>query len=105
MPRRSKKSATVQNDGLPPLPLDEDHWQAIVDALQLSPRQAEIAALMARGARLKEIASMLGIGVPTVRTQQERIYAKTGAKGRGELLLRILDVSHRVGCCGCHHKC
>jgi DNA-binding CsgD family transcriptional regulator len=89
---------------LPSLPLAADHWQAIADALQLSPRQAEIAQLMARGARLKEIASILAIGVPTVRTQQERIYAKIGARGRGDLLLLILDLSHRVGRCGCHQK-
>ena len=81
MIRHAAKPATVSNGKLTPLPLAADHWQAIADALNLSPRQAEIAELMARGARLKEIASLLGIGVPTVRTQQERIYAKAGVNG------------------------
>jgi DNA-binding CsgD family transcriptional regulator len=99
-----RHAGKTQKEKLLPLPLAAEHWQAIADALQLSPRQAEIAQLMARGARLKEISSILAIGVPTVRTQQDRIYAKIGARGRGDLLLLILDLSHRVGRCGCHQK-
>ena len=81
---------------MPPLPLAADHWQAIVAVMKLSPRQAEVAALVARGAQLKDIATLLEISIPTVRTQLERTLRKTGARNRAELLLRILDVSHRV---------
>ena len=101
MPRHAKKPATILDSTLPALPLASDHWDAIVQAMGLSPRQAEIAALMARGAQLNEMADLLDLAVSTIRTQQERIYAKTGARGRGELLILILDLSHRVGRCGC----
>lgn len=88
---------------LPALPLDADHWQAVVEALKLSPRQAEIAALMIRGAQLKEIAAVLGIEVCTIRSQQERIYRKAGIQSH-EFFAYILAASHRVGRCACGQK-
>jgi DNA-binding CsgD family transcriptional regulator len=104
MLRRAAQFVEVDGARLPALPLRAQHWQAIVEAMGLSPRQAEIAELMARGATLEQMAELLGMAVSTIRTQQERIYAKTGAKGRGELLILILDLSHRVGCCGCRQR-
>ncbi len=103
MASRDTSSANRPLDALPQLPLDAAHWKAIFLAMRLSPRQAEIAELLARGAHLKEIAAMLKITVPTVRTQLERIFNKTGTRNRGEFLLQILDVSHRVGACRCRH--
>jgi len=92
----------TSDDNLPPLPLDAAHWHAIFSAMKLSSRQSEIAALIARGAPLKQIAVRLNITISTIRTQQERIFNKAGVRNRGEFLLSILDVSHRV--CGCRQK-
>jgi DNA-binding CsgD family transcriptional regulator len=55
----------------------------------LSPRESEVARLIARGLQNKEIAGLLGISVDTVRKQSMRIYAKTGAWGRAQLAARI----------------
>jgi DNA-binding CsgD family transcriptional regulator len=104
MAQRAAKPDAASVRELTPLPLAVEHWRAIVQTMGLSSRQAEIAELLARGAQLKEIASILDISISTIRTQQERIFDKTGTKGRSELLLYILDVSHRVGCCGCRHN-
>jgi DNA-binding CsgD family transcriptional regulator len=105
MARRNAKRSDPGTEWLVPLPLRDKHWQAIVAAMGLSTRQAEIAELIARGASLKEIATLLEISISTIRTQQDRIFDKTGTNGRSELLLHILDISHRVGCCACRHNC
>ena len=102
--RSSSQADEVANE-LPPLPLAGDHWQAIVRELGLSLRQAQIVELMVRGASLREISSDLDISISTIRTQQERVFDKTGTNTRGELLLRILALSHEVGWCTCRQKC
>ena len=48
----------------------------------LSPREAEIAALMAEGLRNKEIAARLFISVATVKDHVHRILEKTGLESR-----------------------
>jgi len=77
------------------MPLEPDHWLAIVKAMRLSPREADVAALKVRGAQVKEIAALLGIEVTTVRCFQDRICAKTGIR-RHEFHAYILRVSHEV---------
>ena len=64
--------------------------------MSLSPRQGQIAELLARGAQFQEIADGLQITVPTVRTQIDRMLVKSGLQNRSELLLRILAISHQA---------
>jgi len=90
---------------LPQLPLAKDHWRAIVKELGVSSRQAQIVELLVRGASLREVSTILDISISTIRTQQERIFDKTRTNTRGELLLRILALSHNVGWCTCQQKC
>lgn len=104
MPRTSTKSNGASDLDLPPLPLAANHWRAIVKKMGLSSRQAQIMELMARGASLREISAFLRISTSTIRTQQERIFDKTGTNTRSELLLRILALSHQVGWCSCRQK-
>ena len=80
----------------PPLPLDDGHWQAIVQAMQLSPQQARIVELVLRGMCDKQIAAAMGISEPTIRTYLQRISARTRAHGRMGLAMRVLAVSHQV---------
>jgi DNA-binding CsgD family transcriptional regulator len=80
----------------PPLPLGSLHWKAVCTALRLSPKQAQVAELMLRGLCDKEIAAVMGIGEPTVRTYLDRISARTRSHGRMELAMRVLAVSHEV---------
>jgi DNA-binding NarL/FixJ family response regulator len=92
-------------DTFPPLPLDDDHWRAIVEAMQLSPQQAKIVELVLRGLCDKQIAAAMGISEPTIRTYLQRISARTQTRGRMALAMRVLAVSHEVDCePGCHQK-
>jgi DNA-binding NarL/FixJ family response regulator len=55
----------------------------------LSPRETQVATLVARGLQNKEIAALLGTSVDTVRKQTIRIYAKTGVSGRVQLTVLL----------------
>ncbi|MFO8064944.1 MAG: helix-turn-helix transcriptional regulator, partial [Spirochaetia bacterium] len=57
-----------------------------IDALGLSPREAEMAVMIARGLANKEIADELHISPATVRTHIYNLYQKAGARSRIELL-------------------
>ena len=57
-----------------------------VEALGLSPREAEMAVMIARGLANKEIADELHISPATVRTHIYNLYQKAGARSRVELL-------------------
>jgi DNA-binding NarL/FixJ family response regulator len=90
------KSFTNHVNLLPPLPLDDDHWRAVIDRLQLSPTQAKVTALLLRGAARKEIADTLSIAEPTIKTYLDRIYARTGTACPMQLAMRVLAASHEV---------
>jgi DNA-binding CsgD family transcriptional regulator len=53
----------------------------------LSRREAEVAALIARGASTAEVACVLGISAHTVRRHTERIYSKVGVRTRMQLAM------------------
>ena len=99
MARSTGKLGTDPADALAAFPLEAGHWRAVVEAMGLSPRQAEIAELMIRGAQLKEIAAILGIEICTIRNQQDRMYRKAGVRNH-EFFAHVLGVSHRVRPCG-----
>ena len=96
MGRQSNSTSGQSKRSAPPLPIDGDHWQAIVEVLELSPQQAKVVELTLRGMSDKEIATALGISEPTLRTYMSRISARTRTRGRMELAMRVLAVSHEV---------
>lgn len=55
----------------------------------LSPREREIADLVAQGLSNKEICRDLDLELPTVKTYMSRIFTKTGVRTRTELLSRL----------------
>lgn len=55
----------------------------------LSPREEEIALLVATGRQNLDIAYRLGITERTVKAHLSAIYAKTGSSGRLDLALRV----------------
>lgn len=57
---------------------------------QLTSREREVAILVARGFRDREIGSMLGIGFSTVRTHVNRAMEKKGCMNRAELAGAIM---------------
>jgi DNA-binding CsgD family transcriptional regulator len=56
---------------------------------QLTPRQREIAQLVAAGLRSADIGARLGISVHTVRRHVERILASVDARTRAEAVARL----------------
>lgn len=56
----------------------------------LTPREGEVAALVAKGMKNREIAEALGIATGTVKIHLMHIFEKTGMRDRFELALRGL---------------
>lgn len=57
---------------------------------ELSPREWEVARLVARGLRNKDIAAELYISLATVKDHVHRILAKTGLSSRAEVIAALL---------------
>jgi DNA-binding NarL/FixJ family response regulator len=56
---------------------------------QLSPREQEILALLAKGFLYKEIADQLRLSVETVRTHLRNIYEKLHVRSRTEAVMKV----------------
>lgn len=56
----------------------------------LTPAEARVARLLARGASPAQIANTLEVRMSTVRTHLQHLYEKTGAKRQVELVARLL---------------
>lgn len=76
----------VVRPATPPLP-DEAELQ---ERYGLTPRQAEVATLLARGRSNREIGERLGISRHTARHHAQRVLEKTGAESRKALALHLL---------------
>jgi len=61
-------------------------------APSLSPREHEIARLIARGEQNKSIADLLQISVWTVNTHVRRIYNKLGVTSRAALARQVAEL-------------
>ena len=79
---------------LPPLPLPQKLWNQIAKSLKLSPQQKRIVELILRSACDKQIAMMLGIKKPTVRTHLDRLFRRLDLNDRCELILLVFRMSH-----------
>jgi DNA-binding NarL/FixJ family response regulator len=64
--------------------------------MQLSPQQCQVLELLLRGAGQKQIATAMSISEPTLKTYLDRIAARVGVRGRMQLAMHVLDVSHKV---------
>ncbi len=68
-------------------PIQESTWSRF----SLTPREREMATLIAQGQSNKEIASNLGISEATVRTHIYNLFQKVGAQSRIDLLNMLHD--------------
>ena len=59
---------------------------ALVRLFRLTPAEARLAAGIATGAPLNDVADALGIGRETARTQLRSVFAKTGTTRQAELV-------------------
>jgi DNA-binding NarL/FixJ family response regulator len=64
--------------------------KAVADA-QLSDREAEVLACLAKGLLYKQIAAQMGISMATVRTYTQRIYEKLHVHTRTEAVVKFLQ--------------
>jgi DNA-binding NarL/FixJ family response regulator len=55
----------------------------------LTPRESEVAGLVARGCTDRDIARILGIGFGTVRNHVTNAMAKSGCANRAELAASV----------------
>jgi DNA-binding CsgD family transcriptional regulator len=60
--------------------------EALADSYRLTPREAEIAALLAAGANIEMIAARLSLAVGTVRFNLKRVFEKTGARSQAAVV-------------------
>lgn len=60
----------------------------------LSPRQHQIAMLVATGASNKEIARQLAVSQKTVKNILTRVFEKTQTRSRTELAIRIIRAEY-----------
>jgi len=82
--------------GAPKLPVDADHWQAIIRAVGFSRQHARIAELIVRDLCDKQIAIVLNISESTIDSHMERIERRTGTSGRRQLMAYLWEVSLQV---------
>jgi DNA-binding CsgD family transcriptional regulator len=73
---------------IPPF-LTFEQWDHIVAKLRLSPQQARIVSLILQDKQDKEIARILGMKKPTVRTYLARIFQRIGVNDRMGVALFI----------------
>jgi DNA-binding NarL/FixJ family response regulator len=73
--RRAETSATSRGPAQEPAP-------AMLEPLGLTPREAEVLFWVARGKTNDEIATVLGIGLTTVKKHLESTFAKLGVENR-----------------------
>jgi DNA-binding NarL/FixJ family response regulator len=60
--------------------------------VELSPREAEVLELLARGYLYKEIAEALAISLPTVNTYIRRIYEKLHVRSRAQAVAKYAHI-------------
>ena len=64
----------------------------VPDAEGLSPREREVLNLLAHGYLYKEIASSIGVSLPTVNTYVRRIYEKLHVRSRAQAVARCTQL-------------
>jgi DNA-binding CsgD family transcriptional regulator len=67
------------------------------EAINLSPREQEIARMIAKGYPNKTIASVLDISLWTVGTHLRRMFAKAGVSSRAALVAQLASTRYLQG--------
>ena len=86
-PRSNKDERSMDQ----PLTTDEERCQAAGRKIRLTPRQAEVLALVAQGASDNEIAMRLCLSAKTVSWYVKEIRAQLGARSRAHAVALALQ--------------
>lgn len=70
--------------------LGADRHEQIAELFGLLPSEARLALALSRGMTITEAAAALGLTDETARNYSKKIYAKTGARSRADLIRFIL---------------
>ncbi len=70
---------------------------AALRGLGLSPREAEVLRLLARGLDTRAICAQMGISARTVHKHTERIHSKLGTHDRAQAIATALAAEHEAG--------
>ena len=88
------------NNGVEVLGVVQSPWQAasldrarVRDALALTDAEAEVAAMLAEGRTIREIANSRHRTVESVRWHVKNVYAKTGVRRQADLVRTVLSVT------------
>jgi len=65
--------------------------ELIAQSFGLTPAEARVAALLARGSGIPAVAEALGVSINTVRTHAARVFEKTGTERQAELVAVLLS--------------
>ncbi len=71
-------------------PSNTERCQLAARAWGLTGREQQVLAELLDGASRRAVAARLGIGVRTVDTHVQRLFAKSSCESRSELLVRVL---------------
>ena len=77
-----------------PLQTEPNQTASNHDTPALSPREMQIARLVARGATNRAIATTLDISSWTVNTHLRRVFAKLGVSNRAEMVNELFAAPH-----------
>ena len=67
---------------------------ALMETFRITPREADVAVLLARGLSLEAIAADLGLRVGTVRYNLKRVFDKLGVHNQAAVVALIRSFSH-----------
>ena len=73
--------------------LTREQWQGLHSRFNLSAREVDVVRAIFDGHSESEVGSLLGISPNTVHTHVRHIYRKVAVRDRGQLIVRVIEVS------------
>lgn len=89
MPKKSAGKEPIDAS----FPMSDQTWHSVAESLELSPQQVRVVELILCGKQDKQIATELGLSVPTIRTYLRRIFDRTQTSDRLSLVLCVFAIA------------
>ncbi|HMP80504.1 MAG TPA: helix-turn-helix transcriptional regulator [Pirellulaceae bacterium] len=95
--RRNRAKRTARMPGGPGVPFPDDLWCEIAKELRLPPQLQRVVELLLSGKENQEIADAMQIQLTTFRTYLARIFERTGANSRLQVVLHVVSLANELG--------